>query len=70
MTGETQGRNAPRSRAHSKVEPTSLEARVKVAVVSVVDEGGPEAMVVCGGVVSGPAAEAVAAEEAAEAPSR
>ena len=40
------------SNRHSKVEPDSLEEKVKVGVVSVVDPEGPEVIVVSGGTVS------------------
>ena len=48
-----QAANAAPSRAHWKVEPASLEENVNVALVLVVVEGGPELIVVSGGVVSG-----------------
>jgi hypothetical protein len=40
------------SSEHSKVEPVSLAEKVMVAAVLAVSAGGPESMVVCGGVVS------------------
>lgn len=45
--------NAAPSRAHWKVEPGSFDENVNVALVLVVAEGGPESIVVSGGVVSG-----------------
>jgi hypothetical protein len=45
--------NAAPSRAHWKVEPASFDENANVALVLVVVEGGPESIVVSGGVVSG-----------------
>jgi hypothetical protein len=50
--GDVQGEKPARSSEHSKLEPVSLEVKVKVALVLVVVGGGPDAMVVCGAVVS------------------
>ncbi len=40
----------PPSTLHSKLEPASLEEKVKVGVLSLVTPVGPESIVVCGGV--------------------
>ena len=44
---------APPSSLQPKVEPDSLELKVKLAVVAVVLAGGPALIAVCGGEVSG-----------------
>ena len=44
--------NDPESSLHSKVEPASLELNANDALVEVVDQLGPEPMVVVGSVVS------------------
>src|ERR687896_220906 len=49
---EVQGASASASRLQRKVEPASLAVKVKVADVLFVDAGGPEVIVVSGGVVS------------------
>ena len=49
--GDVQAANAAPSRAHWNV-PASFDEKVNVALVLVVVEGGPESIVVSGGVVS------------------
>jgi hypothetical protein len=49
--GELQVLKLPPSRAHSNVDPSSLEEKVNDALVDV-EVGGSEVIVVCGGVVS------------------
>ena len=51
-SGPEQAANGSESTRHSKVEPVSLEEKVKVGVVSVVGPDGPSVIVVCGGVES------------------
>jgi hypothetical protein len=53
VIGDVQPAKAAVSSAHWKVEPASVEAKLKVAVVLVVVPEGPLVMVVSGGVVSG-----------------
>jgi hypothetical protein len=50
--GEVQASYAAPSSEHSKVEPASLEEKVRVALVLVVVASGPEPIVVSGAVVS------------------
>ena len=50
--GEVQLPKAAPSREHSKVEPASEEEKPNVAELLLVIAGGPESMVVSGGVVS------------------
>jgi hypothetical protein len=45
--------NGPASSEHWNVEPASLDENVNDALVEIVVEGGPESMLVLGGVVSG-----------------
>jgi hypothetical protein len=47
--GDEQELNASVSRAHSKLEPASLEENLKSAVVFAVGSAGPESIVVSGG---------------------
>ena len=53
MLGEVQIPQPALSRLHSKLEPASLEEKVRVAEVDVVVAAGPPLTEVCGGVVSG-----------------
>ena len=46
--GPEQGANGSESKRHWKVEPDSLEEKVKVGVLSVVEPDGPPVIVVCG----------------------
>jgi hypothetical protein len=50
--GETQLPQSPESSLHSKLEPLSVAAKTKLALLEVVVLGGPELIVVSGGVVS------------------
>ena len=50
--GPEQGANAWESKRHRKVEPGSVDEKVKVGVLSAVEPEGPEVIVVCGGTVS------------------
>ena len=52
--GEVQLPKAPASREHSKVEPVSLEEKVKLAEELVNVPEGPESIAVSGGLVSVP----------------
>jgi len=52
VVGDVQGTKAARLRRHSKVEPLSLEEKVKVADVLDVVPVGPDVIVVFGGVES------------------
>ena len=52
--GELHATKGPPSTLHAKVEPGSFELNSKVAVVSVVEPGGPELIAATGGVVSAP----------------
>ena len=54
VRGRCRAKTAPSSTRHSKVEPASVEVKVKVGVVSVVGPEGPELIVVSGGLVSVP----------------
>ena len=44
----------PPSIAHVKLDPSSEEANLKVALAVAINPDGPAVIVVCGGVVSGP----------------
>jgi hypothetical protein len=48
-----QAANGPPSREHAKDDPGSSAENVRLALVAVVLAGGPEAIVVTGGLVSG-----------------
>ena len=50
--GPEQGANAWESKRQVKVEPDSLDVKLKLGVVSVVEPDGPAVIVVCGGWVS------------------
>jgi hypothetical protein len=50
--GLVQAVKAASSRAHSKLEPASLELKLKLALVLLLSSGGPESMLVSGAVVS------------------
>jgi hypothetical protein len=50
--GPEQGANAWESKRQAKVDPDSLDLKVKVGVVSAVDPEGPEVIVVWGATVS------------------
>ena len=47
-----QAANGWESKRHRKVEPDSLDVKLKVGVASVVEPEGPAVIVVCGGWVS------------------
>src|SRR3990172_8669750 len=67
VDGETQAVHAPQSTRHSKVEPGTLESKLKVGVVSIVVPCGPVVRLICGS-VSASAAGAAPSSDASNAP--
>jgi hypothetical protein len=54
VNGDVHGSKLPASTRHSKVEPASVEVKVKVGVASAVGPEGPPVIAVSGGLVSAP----------------